>query len=106
MVNWGGGWEYSPDNYPTGGELFGSGAGHTGFGNYANTQANQLIAATHTAANAQAALNSYQNYMAKTLPVIYQPSAAYSISAISKKLHGVTQNPFLDLAPETWYFTK
>ncbi len=106
MVNWGGGWEYSPDNYPTGGELFGSGPGHTGFGNYANTQANQLIAATHTAANAQAALNSYQNYMAKTLPVIYQPSAAYSISAISNKLHGVTQNPFLDLAPETWYFTK
>jgi len=106
MVNWGGGWEYSPDNYPTGGELFGSGPGHTGFSNYANSQANQLIDATHTATNAQGALDAYQNFMDKTLPVIYQPYPDYSISAISKKLGGVTQNPYLDLAPETWYFTK
>ncbi len=106
MVNWGGGWEYSPDNYPSGGELFGSGPGHTGFGNYANTEANTLIAATHTATNAQAALNAYQNFMDTTLPVIYQPYPDYMISAISSKLGGVTQNPYLDLAPETWYFTK
>ena len=106
MVNWGGGWEYSPDNYPTGGELFGSGPGHTGFGNYANSQANQLIAATHTATNAQGALDAYQNFMDKTLPVIYQPYPDYSISAISGKLGGVTQNPYLNLAPETWYFKK
>ena len=106
MVNWGGGWEYSPDNYPTGGELFGSGPGHTGFSNYANNQANQLIDATHTATNAQGALDAYQNFMDKTLPVIYQPYPDYAISAISKKLGGVTQNPYLDLAPETWYFTK
>lgn len=108
MVNWGGGWEYSPDNYPTGGEVFGSGAGHSGFGNYANTTANQLITATHTAtaANAQSALDAYQNFMDKTLPVIYQPYPDYSISLISKKLGGVTQNPYLNLAPETWYFTK
>ena len=42
----------------------------------------------------------------KTLPVIYQPYPDYSISAISGKLGGVTQNPYLNLAPETWYFKK
>jgi peptide/nickel transport system substrate-binding protein len=105
MENWAGGWEYSPDNYPTGGEIFGTGAG-SNFGSYDSSEANALIAATHTSSNPQAALDDYQNYMVKNLPVIYQPSADYAISLISSKLGGVTQNPYLNLTPENWYFTK
>ncbi len=105
MENWAGGWEYSPDNYPSGGELFGAGSG-SNFGSYSSSTANSLIAATHTSSNPQAALNAYQNYMVKQLPVIYQPSPDYTISLISSKLGGVTQNPYLNLTPETWYFTK
>lgn len=29
LENWGGGWEYSPDIYPTGEEIFATGAGST-----------------------------------------------------------------------------
>ncbi|ACU54074.1 extracellular solute-binding protein family 5 [Acidimicrobium ferrooxidans DSM 10331] len=105
MENWGGGWEYSPDNYPTGGEIFGTGAG-SNFGNWNDPTTNSLIAETHTSSNAQAALDAYQDYMAKVLPVVYQPAADYAISAISNKLQGVTQNPYLNLTPETWYFVK
>jgi peptide/nickel transport system substrate-binding protein len=104
MENWGGGWEYSPDNYPTGGELFLAGSS-SNFGNYSSSVANQLINATHTASNAQAALDAYQNYMVKQLPVLYQP-LALTPTAYSSKLQGVTFNPYLNLSPEEWYFVK
>jgi peptide/nickel transport system substrate-binding protein len=105
MENWGGGWEYSPDNYPTGGEIFSTGAG-SNFGSWNDPTTDSLIQETHTASNAQAALDAYQNYMARVLPVVYLPSADYAISAISNKLQGVTQNPYLNLTPEEWYFVK
>ena len=105
MENWGGGWEYSPDNYPTGGEIFATGAG-SNFGNWNDPTTNTLIQTTHTAANGQAALNAYQDYMARALPVVFQPAANYQISAISTKLRGVTQNAYLNLTPEQWYLVK
>ncbi len=105
MENWGGGWEYSPDNYPTGGEIFATGAG-SNFGSWNDPTTNTLIQQTHTATNAQASLNAYQDYMARALPVVFQPAANYQISAISKKLRGVTQNAYLNLTPEQWYFVK
>ncbi len=98
-------WEYSPDSYPTGGELFASGAG-SNFGNYDSSTANTLIANTHTSSNPTAALDAYQNFMTKQLPDIYRPLPDASISLISNKLGGVTQNPYLNLTPENWYFTK
>jgi peptide/nickel transport system substrate-binding protein len=94
-----------PDNYPSGGELFGTGSS-ANFGSYSSSQATALINATHTSPNPQAALDAYQNFMVQQLPVIYQPSPDYAISLISSKLGGVTQNPYLDLTPENWYFTK
>ncbi len=98
-------WEYSPDNYPTGGELFATGAG-SNYGNYDSVTANTLIAETHTSSNSAAALDAYQNYMAKDLPDIYRPLPDAAISLISSKLGGVVQNPYLNLTPEEWYFTK
>jgi len=98
-------WEYSPDNYPTGGELFAAGAG-SNYGNYDSSTANALIAATHTSSDPAAALDAYQNYMAKQLPDIYRPLPDAGISAIASKLAGVVQNPYLNLTPEDWYFTK
>ncbi|MHB8190201.1 MAG: ABC transporter substrate-binding protein [Ferrimicrobium sp.] len=105
MENWGGGWEYSPDNYPSGGELFSTGSG-ANFGSWNDPTTNTLIKETHTASNSQGALNAYQTYMAKVLPVIFQPANNYQISVISKKLGGVTQSAYLNLTPETWYFIK
>jgi len=98
-------WEYSPDNYPTGGELFASGAG-SNYGNYDSSVANRLIAETHYSSNPTAALDAYQNYMEQQLPDIFRPLPAAQLSIISDKLAGVTQNPYLNLTPEEWYFTK
>jgi peptide/nickel transport system substrate-binding protein len=106
MENWAIGWEYSPDNYPTGGEIFSAGAG-SNYGSYSSSVANALISATHTSSDPQAALDAYQNYMVRQLPVIYQPAFPYQISVISDKLRGVTpQNPYVVLIPQDWYFTK
>ncbi|MDA8103460.1 MAG: peptide ABC transporter substrate-binding protein [Nitrospiraceae bacterium] len=107
MENWGGGWVYAPDYYPTGGELYQTGAG-ANFGSYTDPKADSLIATTHTApaSQTQSALNAYQDYIVQSLPVIFQPNADYQLSEVRSTLHGVQQNAYGNLLPEEWYFTK
>jgi peptide/nickel transport system substrate-binding protein len=100
MENWGGGWVYSPDNYPTGGEIFATGAASNN-GSWNDSTTNTLINETHTSSNAQQALDAYQNYMARALPVVFTPSPVYQIVAISNNLKGVTLNPYLDIRPSS-----
>jgi peptide/nickel transport system substrate-binding protein len=100
---WGGGWSYEPDYYPSGETLFSTGAGSNA-GNYSSAKADTLIAATDTT---EASLDSYQNYIAQQLPVIWQPNADYELSEVRSTLRGVApQNPFLWLFPEYWYYVK
>ena len=100
---WGGGWEYSPDYYPSGETLFYTGAGSNA-GNYTSAKADTLIAQT---TNTNTNLDSYQNYIAKNLPNIWQPNADYELSEVSSTLRGVApQNPFANLFPEYWYYVK
>ena len=47
MANWGGGWVYAPDYYPTGEEIFASGASQN-FGLYSDPHNDALIKATNT----------------------------------------------------------
>ncbi|MHB8295663.1 MAG: ABC transporter substrate-binding protein [Acidimicrobiales bacterium] len=102
MENWGAGWIFSPDYYPTGGEIFATGAGSNS-GNYSNPVNDANIAKSHVSS---AALAPYQDFLSKSLPVVWQPSAPYQITLIKSTLHGVTpQNPLLALTPEKWYFT-
>jgi peptide/nickel transport system substrate-binding protein len=110
--NWGAGWVYAPDFYPSGEELFLAGAA-ADYSNYSNPTANKLILATTTvpASQSQAALNAYQNYMITQLPVVYGPTSfgnpiAGGPSLISSKLGGVAPNAYGYINPETWYFTK
>jgi peptide/nickel transport system substrate-binding protein len=106
VANWGGGWSYSPDYYPSGESLFAQGAG-ANFGSYNNATANTLIANVETSSNPQKALNAYQNYLVKNLPVIYQPEQDYQLSEIKSTLKGASpQSPYQYLLPENWYFTK
>lgn len=109
MENWGAGWVYAPDYYPTGGELYLSTAG-SNFGSYNDPKANALINLTHTAtaANAQKALNTYQDYIDHQLPVVFFPTAAFQLSEVSKNLQGVIgqQSAYANLTPEYWYFKK
>jgi peptide/nickel transport system substrate-binding protein len=103
MENWGGGWVYAPDYYPSGEEIFQSGAGSNG-GNYSDPTNDKLI---HQTAFGTATLAKYENYLAAQLPVVWQPNAAFQVTEIQKNLHGVTpQNPLLSINPENWFFTK
>ena len=100
---WGGGWEYSPDYYPSGETLFSTGAGSNA-GNYSDAKADTLIAATNTTT---ASLKSYEDYLAQQVPEIWEPNADYELSEVRNTLRGVApQNPFANLFPEYWYYVK
>jgi peptide/nickel transport system substrate-binding protein len=108
MGNYGVGWTYLPDYYPTGDETFQTGAG-ANFGNYSNPTNDANILATETAPPAKSlkAMMTYQNFLVKNLPVIWQPNPHYQITLVKSGLHGVLpQDPTLAINPEDWYFTK
>jgi peptide/nickel transport system substrate-binding protein len=100
---WGGGWEYSPDYYPSGETLFFTNAGSNA-GNYSNAKSDSLISAT---TNTETSLHSYEDYLAKQIPVIWEPNADYELSEVKNTIRGVApQNPFANLFPEYWYYVK
>jgi peptide/nickel transport system substrate-binding protein len=103
-INWyGGGWEYSPDQYPTGDELYSTGAGSNA-GSYSDPQADSLIKATY---QSNTSLADYNNYMSSQVPVLWEPNADYSLTEIRSDLRGVApQNPFAVIYPEEWYYVK
>ena len=103
LENWGGGWVYAPDYYPSGELLFQTGAGSNS-GSYSDKTNDTLI---HDTNFGDSTLAQYENYLAKSLPVVWQPNQAYAVTEIQKNLQGVTpQNPLLNINPENWYFTK
>ncbi len=56
-------------------------------------------------------MDAYENYIAKTLPVVFFPTAtgnptSAGIDLISKHLGGFINNVYTNLTPETWYLTK
>ena len=105
MGNWGGGWIFAPDYMPTGGEIFASGAGSNS-GSYSDSTNDSLINQTHTSSNLQY-FYQYQNYLAKEIPVVWQPNPASALAEVSTSLGGVTPiNALLNLTPEYWYFKK
>jgi peptide/nickel transport system substrate-binding protein len=99
--NWGAGWVFSPDVYPTGEAIFQTGAGSNS-GSYSDPTNDANITAT-TSSNTP--LTTYENYLAEQLPVIYQPNTVTALSEIAKGLDGATpQNVFWALTPEEWRF--
>jgi peptide/nickel transport system substrate-binding protein len=100
MENWGQGWSYGPDYYPTGETLFETGSGNND-GNYSNAINDANIKLTHTISGA-AVLDKYENYLAKQLPVIWQPNPDFQISEMKKGLKGISQSPILNFTPEFW----
>jgi peptide/nickel transport system substrate-binding protein len=99
-------WTYVPIYYPDGDSLFGCGA-VTNAGNYCDPTVENLIkqiTTGTTAASTQAAMYKYQLYVAKQVPDLWIPNAAYQISAISSKLGGVTaQDSTGHIYPEDWF---
>jgi peptide/nickel transport system substrate-binding protein len=101
MENWGAGWIFSPDYYPTGEEIFQTGAGSNS-GNYSNATNDANIHATNVT---QVPLTQYENYLAQQLPVVYQPNAANPIVEYQSGMTGVVpNNVYNSLTPENWRF--
>ncbi len=94
-------WIYTPDIYPTGGEIFACNAGSNA-GNYCDPTMNRLIAATHLAQGLEP-LYRYEDYAARMLPVLWFPNSVNQISEISTRLHGaLPQDPTLNIYPQDW----
>jgi peptide/nickel transport system substrate-binding protein len=105
MANWGGGWSFSPDYAPTGEELFESGA-VANSGGYTDPTNDAMINQTLTSSNLQY-MYTWQNYLAKQLPFMWQTNADYQLTEIANNLKGVTpQSTTLSINPENWYFVK
>jgi peptide/nickel transport system substrate-binding protein len=101
MNNWGAGWVFAPDYYPTGEELFQTGAGSNS-GSYTDSTNDANIVATN---KTQAPLTAYENYLATQLPVVYQPNRVTSLTEIIHGLSGATpQSPLWAINPENWRF--
>jgi peptide/nickel transport system substrate-binding protein len=106
LGNYGGAWLFQPDHYPTGDEIFQTGAlGNVN--NYSDPAIDKLIAATTRApaSQAQAALDAYADAVRLALPDFWQPSPGTLIT-VQSNLHGVVPNAYGFINPEEWYFTK
>ena len=103
LENWGAGWVFAPDYYPTGEAIFSTGAGSNS-GSYADPTNDSLTVKTNTA---NVSLTEWENYLAKQLPVIFQPNTVTSMSEIRNTLRGVLpQDPLFSINPENWYFVS
>jgi peptide/nickel transport system substrate-binding protein len=106
LGNYGGAWVFEPDHYPSGEEIFQTGAlGNVN--NYSDPAIDKLITATTTtsAASAQKALNAYANAVRLQLPNFWQPSPGTLIT-VQSNLRGFSPNAYGFVNPEEWYFTK
>ena len=75
-------------------------------GGYSNPADDTMINQTLTSSNLQYLYN-WQDYLAKQLPLMWQPNGAYQINEISNNLRGATPvSPTLSINPENWYFVK
>ncbi len=101
LENWGAGWIFAPDFYPSGESIFQTGAGSNS-GNYTDPTNDANILATNVT---QAPLTQYENYLAEQVPGVWQPNQVTSLTEIRKGLSGVLpQNPLQDITPENWRY--
>ena len=105
MEYWGGGWSYTPDFYPTGDELWATGAGSNS-GGYSDPTMDKLILGSETSNSVQA-LYDYENFAATNLPVVWMPTQYYNgLQEINTHLKGVYPlDPEVNLFPENWYWS-
>lgn len=95
-------WTYVPVYYPSGDPMLeDTGIIYPGNPAFVN-EALKLVTDSHKQPGLPG-LHEYENFMAKEVPFLWMPNAAYQISVISNKLKGVTaQDTTGHIYPETW----
>ncbi|WP_203955683.1 peptide ABC transporter substrate-binding protein [Planotetraspora mira] len=106
MAYWGTGWEFAPDNYPSGEVAFSTGAVGN-WGSYSDKTMDEKVKAT-TTENDPSVFADWEDYTAQQLPMLFMPTEASQVSAIKSSLGGAIPQPSdgLSLTPEKWYFVK
>ena len=105
MANWGAGWIFAPDFYPTGEQIFATGAG-SNLASFSDPKLDTLIEKTQHSDDPEV-LREYARYGSETLPEIWQPNYDTLITEIANNLKGVTpQSPYSNITPEDWYYVK
>ncbi|HEY6538028.1 MAG TPA: ABC transporter substrate-binding protein [Candidatus Dormibacteraeota bacterium] len=92
------GWTFGPDYLPTGGEIFGTGAGSNA-GDFSDSTNDRNILATHTAPSQAAeirAMFAYENYLARDLPVLWMPITPLQLTLYKSHLHGLIPQGIID----------
>jgi len=99
------GWSYEPDFYPTGDEIFATGA-ESNPGAYSNAQNDDNIRLTETTTS-KSAMYVYQDYLAQQLPVIWEPNPSEVVEVKRGfDIGPLSPNEADGIAPWDWYFTK
>lgn len=99
------GWSYEPDFYPTGDEIFATGA-ESNPGDYSNATNDRNIRLTETTTS-KTAMYTYQDFLAKQLPVIWEPNPSEVVEVKKGFYMGpLSPNEADGIAPWDWYFTK
>jgi peptide/nickel transport system substrate-binding protein len=93
---------YEPDFYPSGEDIYATGAADSGDG-YSDPQVDASIKATEAEGAGISALKSYENLIVKLVPTLFMPTPPVQVSAIRKVLGGtLPQDPMLNIYPEQW----
>ncbi len=102
FLNWGGGWGYSIDYYPSGGEIFACGASSNP-GDYCSATTDRYIQQTHVGLGTQS-MATYENWLANQVPVLWSPTESIQLSEISNRLHGAVPQPAVryEITPQDW----
>jgi peptide/nickel transport system substrate-binding protein len=106
LGNYGSAWVFEPDHYPSGEEIFQTGAlGNVN--NYSEPPVDQLITTTTTTsgAGAQVALDAYADRLRLALPDFWQPSPG-TLDTVQANLRGFVPNAYGFISPQEWHFTK
>lgn len=103
ICNWGGGWLFAPDYFPSGEPLLLTGAGSNS-GQYSNAKMDALIRST---LSANVKLTQYGQYTADQLPVLYDPLSTYQDEVLKTLKSKIGfQSVLLNYTPEYYYFSN
>jgi peptide/nickel transport system substrate-binding protein len=94
----GSGWEYAPDYYPSGEDLWLSGDPEN-VGSYNNATANKDIFGTLSGA---VSMNTYENFMVNNSPVIWNTWSPI-VGEVLKNVGGYVDEDTSNMNPELWY---
>lgn len=100
MEEYGLGWIYYPDFYPTGEETFASGAASNA-GLFHTATNDRLIFQTDAT---RTSLTTYENWLARRLPVIWEPQAE-TLYEFHKGISHQPMDPLQNNTPATWHWS-